>query len=173
MKVVDLQLKLQKPFANLYRKRHVLIVCQNAAGKIILGSKQAYPKGISRLIGGGVGDGETFLEAAVREAKEELGCQFTDTDFKLLAKINLTAETSEGQFKLETYLHYLPIGKQKIKSGDDVDTLVYLDKDELLTLSQKFELLQGTFVSGSYSHNWADYGRVYGAIHRLAYELLP
>ncbi|OGM76171.1 hypothetical protein A2188_00740 [Candidatus Woesebacteria bacterium RIFOXYA1_FULL_43_9] len=63
MNYIKLNIKVQKAFGNLYRKKLALIAVQDLEGNILVGSKpNFYPEGISRLLGG-----------ALRELEEELG----------------------------------------------------------------------------------------------------
>ncbi|OGZ27960.1 MAG: hypothetical protein A2365_02815 [Candidatus Nealsonbacteria bacterium RIFOXYB1_FULL_40_15] len=74
MNYIKLNIKVQKAFGNLYRKKLALIAVQDLEGNILVGSKpNFYPEGISRLLGGGVKNGEDKKRGALRELEEELG----------------------------------------------------------------------------------------------------
>src|SRR5689334_12183367 len=91
-----------EPFANLrYRDRTTLILCRDNDGKYILGTEYGfYPKGISRMIGGGVDKNEKVIEGAIREVKEEIGIDVTPKELVELAQFDIT-----GLFKGKTYSH--------------------------------------------------------------------
>lgn len=56
-----------EPFPNLkYRTKLVLLLCRDFENKFILGAKTGYyPDGIVQMLGGGIDEGETPINAAV------------------------------------------------------------------------------------------------------------
>lgn len=176
MKKFILNLKLNKPIANLYRDRHVLIVCLDENGKVILGDKpDFYPEGITRLIGGGINKDEDAKDAALRELHEEIGIKIPKKSLKDLCEIDINAEADGVVYHLITYLYKTEINSHNIKTGDDVSSVSALSLDQLKQLADKYESLPSDLVfchSSGYTHLWSDYGKVYGPIHRIVYELL-
>lgn len=171
MNTHSLDITLRAPFGNLEREQHVLILCYDQTGKFWLGSKpKFYPEGIYRLVGGGVDQGETSLEAAIRETQEELGLTVTSTDLQPLSEIILHATTGEEEYHFTTTVYALRIDPAKVKPGDDIESLVPLNDDEYQQLIQLYLNLDESleFAQGEYRHFWQDYGKVYGPIHELA-----
>jgi 8-oxo-dGTP pyrophosphatase MutT (NUDIX family) len=166
----DLKVKIEKPFANLFRKSHVMIVVKDIDGNFVLGTKTTYPEGISRFLGGGVDKDENIEIAAKREVKEEIGVD--NAAVTPLTKILITASTENDEYILETTVYFLDGKYLHLSAGDDVSELVILKPKEILDLADKYDTLTGTFTSGSYSHQWSDYGKVYGPLHRIVYEEL-
>jgi len=174
MKHVSLDIKVEKPFGNLLRKKVALIVVENADGDFFVGTKPyLYPPTITRLLGGGVEEGEAEDEAAVRELSEELGVTIDSSELTPLLVITANAEDAEGtHYKHETYIYYVNIGNAQYEPGDDIKDIVKLSLDELYALGETYEALPETLWyngrGGSYS--WSDYAKLYGPVHKLSAE---
>ena len=172
MDVIDLNIKVIAAFGNMYRKKCVLIAVQDVNGNILTGAKPSFfPPGITRLLGGGVDEGEDLEPAAVRELSEELGVEIDVTQLQLLARFNIHATDSTGrEFYNETYLYGANIGDIDYSPGDDVKQIVTLSRDQLYELAEKFEKLPESLwyhgEEGDFS--WHDYGKLYSVIHRIA-----
>lgn len=172
MDVIDVNIEVVAAFGNLYRKRCVLIAVQDADGKILTGAKPSFfPPSITRLLGGGVDEGEDLELAAVRELSEELGVKVDVTQLMPLAQFNTHATDSTGKaFYNETYLYGVNIGDATYRPGDDVKQIIALSKDELYNLATAFEKLPTSLwyrgEEGDFS--WEDYGKLYSQIHRVA-----
>lgn len=166
-----LNLKLQYSIGNLHRKRHVLLVIRDKNGRILVGHKpDFYPEGITRLPGGGINDNETPAEGALREAKEELGVDFTGNDLVFIGEVKIHAEAENGEYDLVTYLYFIQLKDQACTAGDDVAAFSALTVDELFALVEAYNSLSkdSWFIDGDYRHCWQDYGKVYGPIHKIA-----
>jgi ADP-ribose pyrophosphatase YjhB (NUDIX family) len=174
MKRINLDIKVEKPFGNLFRKKVALIVVENADGDFLVGTKPyQYPPTITRILGGGVDEGEPENDAAVRELSEELGVTIDTSDLTPLLVIATNAEDAEGKhYTHETYIYYANIGNAEYKPGDDVKAIVKLSLDELYALGESYEALPDTLWyngrEGSYS--WSDYAKLYGPVHKLSVE---
>lgn len=172
MDTIEINIDVVQAFGNLYRKKCVLIAVKDADGNILTGAKPAFfPPGITRLLGGGVDDGEDTLAAAKRELEEELGVAVALDDLSLVAQFNTNAKDSSGkEFYNETYLYSVNIGNASYRPGDDVKQIVKLSKQEMLSLADAFESLSANLwyrgEEGDFS--WQDYGKLYSVIHRTA-----
>ncbi len=92
MKNISLDIKVEKPFGNLFRKKVALIVVENADGDFLVGTKPyQYPPTITRLLGGGVDEGENENSAAARELGEELGVSLDPSELTPLLVITTNA----------------------------------------------------------------------------------
>jgi 8-oxo-dGTP pyrophosphatase MutT (NUDIX family) len=171
-----ISVRLRHTFANLKRKKHVLVVPTLPSGKVIIGAKKRfYPKGIYRLISGGVEDNETPLQAAVRETKEEISLNVEQKDLKLLIEFFIKANVRDKQFNLKTYSYWFEVNKGNIYPGDDIDTVKRCNLDEFKRISERFyNIEKDNLFKGrkDYFHFWSDYGKVYGPIHLTIYQLL-
>lgn len=172
MKDYKLDVQVKIPFANLkYRDRHVLILVRDGNGKYLLGGKNEYPLGLVRMLGGGVDKDENVRIAAMRELVEELNVQVTDQDLAEIARIDTHAVDEDGhEYSLMTYLYYFQLTDEEYSAGDDVSDIVALDLEDLSKLADKYESIPADLKSEDEGFYWEDYGKVYGPIHRIAYN---
>lgn len=170
----ELKFTVKKPFGNLFRKRCVLIAAQDSKGNILLGAKPYFfPPTISRLLGGGVDEGESFEEAAVRELEEELGVKITADKLTPLALFVTDATDEDGkEYHNETAVFVANIGDQTYKAGDDVKHIITMTPDEVHELGEHYEQLPDVLwyngEEGLYA--WADYAKLYGPVHKVVAE---
>lgn len=171
MEQINLDINVQKAFGNLYRKQCTLVAVQNEAGKVLLGAKPYfYPPTISRMLGGGVDEGEEINVAVVREITEELGVTFKESDFTPLFQLITHATDETGkEFNNQTYVYHVKIGTEKYQAGDDVKYIQELTLEELNELGSAYEALPDTlwYKGPEGEFNWADYGKMYGPIHKM------
>lgn len=153
--------KVPKPFT---RGDRALIVLRDLEGKYVLGCKNVYPQGISRLPGGGREGDESPEFAASRELQEELGIVRKATDWESEKTVHLTITSPADEKKLSLFLFQTTQrpGEQLIPS-DDLDGIVHLSVEEMNALIDRFYDLSDIDAPG-----WADYGKVYGKIHEIA-----
>jgi len=171
MEKYELNFDVKKPFGNLFRKKCVLIAAQDSEGNILLGAKPYfYPPTISRLLGGGVNEGESFEQAALRELKEELGVKFEAADLIPLAFFETTTKDEDGkEYYNETAIFKANIGNQTYQAGDDVKHIIKMTHDEVYELGEHYEQLPETlWYNGEEGHYaWADYAKLYGPVHKV------
>ena len=174
MKQIPLSINIKSPFGNLHRERTVLIVIKNSQGKYLLGAKEGhYPDGISRLMGGGVDNGEDILSAAIRELKEELNVTIPLEQLEPYADVLVEAIDEKG-VKYSTCISIvkLTVPIDQYSAGDDVTNVVELTKEEVLDLIKRYQELSPDFwfENDQKRFNWADYGKVYAPVHKIAIE---
>ncbi len=176
METQQLTFTVQKPFGNLYRSKCVLVAAYDSAGNVLVGEKSYfYPPTISRLLGGGVDDGESFEQAAVRELEEELGVRLDPGRLTPLVHFEITATDADGtHYYNQTAVFKADIGDRAYQAGDDVTAIVTLRPAELYELGEQYEQLPKTLwyngEEGLYA--WADYAKMYGPIHKVVAEKL-
>ena len=167
----ELKVSVVKPFGNLYRKRHVLILCKDINGKIILGGKEEYPEGICRLLGGGVEENESYENSAVRELSEEIYVGLDPKELIPMALVDVRATDGSKVYSMTTTLYFAQLNSDNIKAGDDVSELIRFDEKQFSDLINKFEALKDdNWYKDEFS--WRDYGKVYGFIHKTALKEL-
>lgn len=168
-----LEFSVVKPFGNLFRGRTVLVAVQTDDGSILLGAKDHfYPPTIVRLLGGGVDKNETFQQAAVREIKEELGVDML-APLTPLAHFTVCATDADGKlYTHETATFLAHIGSVAYRAGDDVSHVVAMSLPELEALADRYAKLHPTLwrVADEGDYAWADYGKMYGPIHKITAE---
>ena len=169
MKKHNLVIQVEKAFGNLYRKQSVLLVVENSQKNIILGCKPAfYPPGISRLIGGGVDEGEATIDAAVREAFEELQIKISYKDLDEVGEFTIKAVDDSGKvFKTSVFIYYLSIGNRPITPGDDISMIVNVSYDGLREVAKRYAELPESlwYIGDEGAFRWHDYGKMYSIIH--------
>ncbi len=83
-------------------------------------------------IGGKLESGENFLEAAIRETKEETGLEVYEQDIKLAGVVRMTGGYEDDWmmcfFKIELPSKEIPLGMENPEGQ-----LVWLPKDQVLT----------------------------------------
>lgn len=169
-----LNFNVKKPFGNLFRERCVLIAAQDHEGRILIGAKPYfYPPTISRLLGGGVDEGESFEQAASRELKEELGIS-VDNPTPLLTFETVAKDDDGNEYHNETVIFRVDIGNREYQAGDDVKYIIKMTPDELYALGESYEQLPEVLwyngPEGLYA--WTDYAKLYGPIHKMTAENL-
>ncbi len=87
--------------------RTIYILAKDHTGKILIqkrsASKDLYPNCMDLSVGGHVNFGESYLEAAVRELKEELGIIAPPSNLKFIKEVLVTLPTSNEFFKVFEY----------------------------------------------------------------------
>lgn len=174
MKHVRLDIKVKNPFGNLFREKTALLVVETADGDFLVGAKPyQYPPTITRLLGGGVDEGESENNAATREIREELGVALSFSQLTPMLVVSVGAEDAEGKhYAHEIHIYYANIGDDQYEPGDDIKAIVKLDLDELYALGEAYEALpEALWYNGPEGlYSWNDYGKLYGPVHKLASE---
>jgi len=171
MQEITLEVNLKTIPPVIKRRRQVLIVLKNAEGNYILGHKNHYPPGVSRFVGGGMEEGEEPLHAAVRELHEETGILADENHLRPLRKVVVVATTPDQlQTHFEVYLFAYQLNDETLKASDDLDNVVELTPDLTTKLIDTFDNLNAD-IHPALNFSWQDYGKVYGHIHQLGFEL--
>lgn len=168
MKHYQLHLNVNEFPPVLQRGHHVLVFLQNSAGEYILANKDIYPKGISRMLGGGMDKGEDPAVAASRELEEETGLKVPPAELTPL--IQFTAhitDATDDHVTFITYLYYYNIGEQIITPQDDIKGVTTLSEEKYFELLHRYEQLPKT-IDEKRGFAWYDYGQFYGFVHRAA-----
>jgi 8-oxo-dGTP pyrophosphatase MutT (NUDIX family) len=175
----SLTLDIEIPITNMVRENkqtgHVMIAIADHEGRIIVrGKASLYPPGITRIVGGGVDEGETPEQAAVREIEEELGIVLSEEHLVLLAIVEITGVTAETAYPLTEYLFYARmLPGQHIKVENDRATNEAIRLDELPGLVARYRAIDPALRSTEwdrYPYRWHDYGAIYGFVHEIVYE---
>lgn len=175
MKELKFNIEIEKPFGNLYRKKTVLVAGTDNDCKVVVANKPHYPKGIARLPGGGVEDGETCIQAIARETKEELGQAYGLHCFVPMIHVSVEASDSKkGRYSHSILIYHLYTGSDVLSAGDDATSLMAISFGALEQLANKYLELSHSLRCTYRGENflWKDYGKLYGPIHKtVATEL--
>jgi 8-oxo-dGTP pyrophosphatase MutT (NUDIX family) len=158
------------------RGRHVLAVIQDKSGNYYLGAKDIYPKGITRLIGGGINSSEDPKDGMLRELEEETGIVCTKKDLDQIAEITVSStDRNDRSFDFTTYLYAAVVDPKRLTPRGDLDDIKKLTPAEFKALMKKYADLPNKLVHLSKipgtEFRWSDYGKFYGQVHQIAYDL--
>jgi 8-oxo-dGTP pyrophosphatase MutT (NUDIX family) len=172
MAIYSLAFSVQKAPPIMLRKRHVLILLRDRNNQYILGRKNIYPPGITRMVGGGVEEHEPFFAAAARELYEELKYSVPRRELIELAKVNaLISDADRNKYQFNTVIYFVQLDKKPISPGDDLDGIIRLSDPDFLSLIQKYKQLPKE-IDPKFGFAWYDYGQLYSQIHQIAWESL-
>lgn len=176
MQQYNLDITVETPFGNLFRKEHVLIVVLDDNNQVLVGLKPEFlPPGVSRLLGGGVKKDELPIQGAIRELREELGVLAKENDLREMFKVKSHAvDRNRAEYNTTTYIYLYRLKTAKFEASSDVAEVVRLTLTELKNLADTYNNFDDTLwyerIEGK--HKWADYGKLYGPIHGWVYEHL-
>jgi 8-oxo-dGTP pyrophosphatase MutT (NUDIX family) len=172
MAIYSLAFSVQKAPPIMLRKRHVLILLRDQNSQYILGRKNIYPPGITRMVGGGVEEHEPFFAAAARELYEELKYSAPRKSLIELARVNaLITDADQKKYQFNTAIYFVQLDKRPISPGDDLDDIARLSDPEFLSLIQKYKQLSKE-IDSRFGFAWYDYGQLYSQIHQIAWQSL-
>ena len=137
------------------RGEHVPVLIRNQDNMFILGTKEMYPEGIARLVGGGL-DEDTPLKGAI-----------TPDQLTPLAIVAYHISHSED-IVFTAHLFFASID-QPVHPSDDLDGIIELSELELEKLIEKYaQLTSQTLPDLGFS--WKDYGIIFGDLHQIALD---
>ena len=129
------------------RGKHSLAILQDKKGNYILGGKDIYPKGIYRLIGGGVNSTEKPVQGLMREMHEETGLQVVQKNIKHLAHIESDFTNSKKQrFIFHIHLFHLVVDLNKLTPLTDLDEIRSFTPNEFKKLISNYSKLPSKLV---------------------------
>jgi 8-oxo-dGTP diphosphatase len=112
-------------------KRAIGIIIENKKKEILLAKRSANideDQGLWENVGGGVEENETHLEAAVREVKEELGCEVIEINEIL----NYGGE--DQKFHIKVFKAVIK-GEPKIMEPELCEELRWIKKEDLKNMN--------------------------------------
>jgi len=155
------------------RKSHVLLAIFDN-NEIILSRKNIYPANVYRLLGGGIDAGETPIEAAIRELKEETLVTRIEDDFIHLKSFNfnLTESSSGTEFEYAMELFSLNLNREEIIPSDDINEIKIFDKFSFKSNLNLMNSLSPELINTKDDHyfSWADWGKIFSLPHTYIYQ---
>jgi 8-oxo-dGTP pyrophosphatase MutT (NUDIX family) len=146
------------------RSAEVVLLLKSKNGLYLVHTKSFYPRGVYRLISGGVKPGEDLLSAAHREAWEETGLQVSIARFLGLLHHRFAWKGQSLCFTSCLFLVTEESGTLGVQDPNEaISGLRQVPLAELLALADQLENLPP---------EWAEWGRFRAPAHRLAVEVL-
>lgn len=169
-KYIEVRPELNAPIKALTRgKDGAGVLLRSGDGEWVLASKQIYYQGISRILGGGIEEGEDPQAAAQRELQEEAGVVVDLDRLVPLIHAEVFYDKGDEHLSFSAFVFYCQSG-EKLTAGDDVDDFARLSEHDFVQLIEKFRNLPEQAMVEGDAATWADYGKVWGPIHQAAIE---
>jgi 8-oxo-dGTP pyrophosphatase MutT (NUDIX family) len=147
------------------RRAEVVLAVQRPGGELLFHRKESYPPGTYRLPSGGIGRGETVLDALAREQWEELGLRLPPAAMPGLIHYRLCRPGTEIPFA--SYLFLLRPEGEVIPTVHDPNEAIaefrWLGPAELAAVSGHLRGL---------APEWRNWGRYRAIAHDLLAEFL-
>ncbi len=120
-------------------------------GKLLMGKKHAEGGGSYadcwHIPGGGIDDGETLIEAVIREVREETGIELSEADLKPLEAVGegsskkidkATGEEVIAHMKFNRFEVHLPVNAEEVvlSSDGEFEKLEWFSREELNEVEQ-------------------------------------
>ena len=106
-------------------------IIEDEKGRILMGKRNVFPKGMWVLPGGGINFLETSDNAVVREIKEETGLEISSPKF--LAAYELIVPENKAH-RIIFYYKVKAKSTSKLDPSDDLEELKWLKPDEITNL---------------------------------------
>jgi|AMFO01.1.fsa_nt_gi ADP-ribose pyrophosphatase len=119
------------------RRAEVLLVVIGPDGRVLVHTKAFYPRGILRLLSGGIQTGEPVEEALTRELFEETGAQVLDRC--LIGVLAYEIRSSSGSIPFASYVYRVDIPTADVRVGDEeeqISELRWVSFSELPTIRE-------------------------------------
>lgn len=153
----------------------VCMVIRRPSGKLILSTKDFYPRGAYRLPTGGIAHDESIFDALLRETREETGLDVQVRRF--LAWIDYEGAgigTGEARPSFHTFAFLLDETGGTLGALDPDERILdfrEIDPGELPSVAASLESIASE-LSTEIVGDWADWGRFRAVVHRAVHEAL-
>lgn len=153
----------------------VCMVIRRPSGKLILSTKDFYPRGAYRLPTGGIAHGEAILDALLRETHEETGLEVEVR--RLLAWIEYEGAgvgPAEDRLSFHTFAFLLEETGGTLGSLDPDERILdfrEIDPAELPAVATRLEGIASA-ISPEIVGDWAAWGRFRAVVHRAVNDAL-
>lgn len=153
------------------RYGEVCMVVRRPSGKLLLTTKDFYPRGAFRLPTGGIAHGESVIDALLREAQEETGLTLVVRRF--LAWIDYLGEAGDDAI-FHTFAFLLDESGGTLGSLDPHERIAEYreaDPSELDAVADQLDAI-ASMPSEDIVGDWADWGRFRAVVHRVVARAL-
>jgi 8-oxo-dGTP pyrophosphatase MutT (NUDIX family) len=178
---------LQAALARPGRTSEVCMVVRRPSGRLLVSTKAFYPRGVYRLMTGGVEAGETVHAALLRETLEETGLQ-TEVRRFLAALAYRTATTVAAGIAAPVFYTYAFLLDEvggtlgALDENERIEAYREIETDDLPHLAAALDGLADTAPDDLAAHpgadpaldprGWWDWGRFRAVVHCAAHEAL-
>ena len=146
------------------RPAEVVVLLRRRNGRYLVHTKAFYPKGVYRLLSGGIDCGEDLITAVRREAYEETGLEVTIERF--LGILHYRFVSGGRSVPFTSYVFIVADKDGVLRSTDPEEAITdyrEVTLSEIAALADQLESLEP---------DWADWGRFRAVAHRLVVEVL-
>lgn len=141
------------------RRGEILLVIPRGNGRVLLHTKPHYPDGVYRLPTGGIHRGEEVVDAAKREAYEEIGFKLKSKELKLLGLLENVFWVRETRLVYASFV---------FETREFLDTPAPTDPDEAISGFcdvDEMELRATGYHLASLPMHWREWGKFRAAAH--------
>ncbi len=146
------------------RVAEVVLLLRRRNGRFLVHTKAFYPKGVYRLLSGGIKPGEDLLAAAQREALEETGLDIRIERF--LGILHHRFAWRRRRLPFTSYLFLVAEEGGVLRPNDQHEAITGFQEITLAEMVPLAEQLE------SLSPDWRDWGRFRATAHRFVAEVL-
>lgn len=151
----------------------VCMVIRRPTGKILLSTKDFYPRGAYRLPTGGIAHGEPVLAALLRETHEETGLEVEVRRFLAWIEYEGPATGGDERISFYTFAFLMDEVGGTLGTLDPAERILdyrEIAVAELPAVAGRLEGLAGlgTEIVG----DWGDWGRFRAVVHRAVFDAL-
>lgn len=160
------------PLNRTDRYGEVCMVVRRPNGRLLTMTKTFYPRGVSRLLTGGINHGEPILAALLRETSEETGLQVELRRFLAAVAYRTGGQGTSPVFYTFAFLLDEVGGTLgTLDPGERVEAFFEVEPGSLPQLAAKLERVESVYSSKIEGY-WGDWGRFRAVIHRVTWEAL-
>ncbi len=106
------------------RRAEILAVVVGPSGRVLVHTKRFYPKGVYRLLSGGIANGELVEEALQREILEETGREISNSC--LIGVLSYTLEHGNARVEFASYVYRVDIDHEMVEPNDAKEEIAEL-----------------------------------------------
>ncbi|MBN2100608.1 NUDIX domain-containing protein [Candidatus Dojkabacteria bacterium] len=146
-------------------RRIVRVLLMNSNGQFLLqkrsATKNIFPSAYDQTVGGHVDEGEDYIDAAVRETKEEIGLNIREQDLDVIAHFYSEEVWNDVFIRMFNKLFLLKSEALDLNSDKtEVENLVWFSRDEIDEMfNNAIEKLSGGFRIA-----WIEYKKFTGEV---------
>ncbi len=163
--------KLFDPLNKKDRYGEVCMVVRRKNGLLLTMTKTHYPKGVYRLLTGGIHHDELIFDALLRETAEETGLEVKVNRFLAAVAYRLPSKEVPHFYTFAFLLDEISGTLGVIDEGEQIEDFREIALDELPAVAENLEHT-GANNSNTTNGNWREWGHFRAVIHTLVHEAM-